>query len=224
MIHEESWPPGTPAWCDLIVPDRVAAQRFYGSLFGWEYEVGAPETGFYTTALKHGQRVAGIGEPQEGTSPPAMWTTYLAVDDATATVKAAVAAGGTVLMEPMGVLEFAAMALLADPTGAVVGLWQSGVQTGANLVNEPGAMIWSEGISNDLAAARAFYGTVFGYTFDDMSGDGWEYAAFNVDGKNVGGLGCPPTPPKARTPTRIPQPPDPRPCPYPLYHPATSER
>ena len=113
MGERTEYKPGTFSWADLTTTDQDAAKTFYSALFGWEYEVGAPETGFYTTALKHGQRVAGIGEPQEGTSPPAMWTTYLAVDDATATVKAAVAAGGTVLMEPMGVLEFAAMALLA---------------------------------------------------------------------------------------------------------------
>ncbi|HEY5516115.1 MAG TPA: VOC family protein [Pengzhenrongella sp.] len=190
MIHEEAWPQGTPAWVDVMVPDLEAARAFYGPLFGWDFAVGAPETGYYTMALKHGQPVVGLGQTQPGTvGPPVAWTTYLAVDDADATAAAATAAGGTVLAEPMGVLEFGRMAVLADPTGAVFGIWQSGAHTGASLVNEPGTVIWNEGLSHDLAAARAFYGSVFGYTFDDMSGVGFEYATANVNGKNVGGLG-----------------------------------
>jgi len=192
MIHEDAWPQGTPAWVDLMVPDRQAARAFYGPLFGWDFAEGSPETGYYTTALKHGQPVAGIGEVQPGVeAPPAAWTTYLAVDDVHSTVERATTAGATVLMEPMGVMEFGRMAVLADTTGAVFGLWQAGSHTGANLVNEPGAMIWNEGLSHDLAAARGFYGSVFGYTFDDMSGPGpgFDYVAANVDGKNVGGLG-----------------------------------
>lgn len=190
MIHEESWPQGTPAWVDLMVPDRQAAQAFYGPLLGWDFAVGGPETGYYTMALKHGQPVAGLGESQPGTeAPPAAWTTYLAVDDAEASAERAAAAGGTVLMAPMGVMEFGRMAVLADPTGAVFGIWQSGGHTGANLVDEPGALIWNEGLSHDLAAARAFYGSVFGYSFDDMSAPGFEYAVAKVDDKMVGGLG-----------------------------------
>ena len=209
MIHEEAWPQGTPAWIDLMVPDRLAAQAFYGPLFGWSFEVGGPETGFYTMALKHGQPVAGLGEPQGGeAAPPAMWTTYIAVDDVDATVRRAADAGGTVLMEPMGVMEFGRMAVLADPTGAVVGLWQSGAHTGANLVNEPGSLIWNEAVSGDLAAAQAFYGSVFGYDFADMSGPGFEYAAVSLAGKSaeeavcgVGASGARPpgTPPHWRT-------------------------
>lgn len=190
MIHEEARRPGTPAWVDLMAPDRLALQEFYGPLLGWDFVVGGPETGYYTMALKHGQPVAGIGESQPGTeAPPAQWTTYLAVDDAEATVARASAAGATVLMEPMGVMEFGRMAVLADPTGAVFGLWQSGTHTGANLVNEPGAMIWNEALSDDLAAARGFYGAVFGYAFEDMSGPGFEYTAISFDGRPVGGLG-----------------------------------
>ena len=194
MIHEETWPQGTPAWIDLMVPDRLAAQAFYGALFGWDFAVGGPETGYYTMALKHGQPVAGLSEPQpgQGASPPA-WTTYLAVDDVDATAARARDAGGTVLMEPMGVMAFGRMAVLADPTGAVVGLWQSGSHTGVNLVNEPGALVWTEAVSTDLAAARAFYGSVFGYEFDDMSGLGFEYVSASLAGtgpeKAIGGLG-----------------------------------
>lgn len=190
MIHEAAWPQGTPAWVDITVPDRNAAMAFYGPLFGWDFVEGGPDMGFYTMATRHGQVVAGIGEPMGGDNlPPAAWTTYLATDDVDATVEIAAAAGATVLMAPIAVMGFGRMALLVDPAGAVVGLWQSGSHTGANLVNEPGGLIWTEGLSHDLAGARQFYGTVFRYTFDDMSAAGFDYAAVNLDGRTVGGLG-----------------------------------
>jgi len=191
MIREEAWPAGTPAWTDLMVPDRLAAQAFYGPLFGWDFVVGGPETDFYTMVLKHGQPVAGLGESRPGPdAPPAMWTTYLATDDVDASVARATGAGATVVMAPMGVMEFGRMAVLADPTGAVVGLWQSGAHTGANLVNEPGAMIWHEALSHDLAAARAFYGELFDYALEDMSGPEFEYTALMLGGTMpVAGLG-----------------------------------
>lgn len=195
MIHEQTWAQGTPAWIDLMVPDRLAAQEFYGPLFGWDFVVGDAETGFYTMALKHGQPVAGLGQSLGGeAAPPSMWTTYLAVDDVDPVVERARAAGGTILMAPMDVMDFGRMAVLADPTGAVVGLWQSGTHTGANLVNEPGALIWNEGVGTDLDAARAFYGAVFGYEFGDMSGPGFDYATISLPGTGpeqaVGGLGA----------------------------------
>lgn len=205
MIHEEAWPEGTPAWIDLMIPDRVAAQAFYGPLLGWDFAVGGPETGFYTMALKHGQPVAGLGEPMGNeATPPSAWTTYLAVDDISATVERARAAGGTVLLEPMAAMDFGRMAVLADPTGAVVGLWQAGTHTGTNLVNEPGTTIWSEALSEDLAAARDFYAAVFGYEFADMSGPGFEYASASLPGKApdeaIGGLGGVGTQPEGAPP------------------------
>jgi len=62
-IHTDPWPEGTPAWVDLMVPDRHVAQAFYGSLLGWEFEEGVPEMGYYSTARRGGRAAAGIGEP-----------------------------------------------------------------------------------------------------------------------------------------------------------------
>lgn len=189
-FRSESWPPGRPAWAELMVPDRFAARDFYTALFGWDYAEGGPETGFYTTALKNGEPVAALGEPmpgQEGT--PSQWTTYLATDEVSATVDAAQSNGATVIAPAMDVMEFGKMAVIADPTGAVVGLWQSGSHTGFNVVDEPGTVVWTEQMSRDLEAAKAFYSAVFGYTYTDMSSAQFKYVTFEIDGVTGGGLG-----------------------------------
>jgi predicted enzyme related to lactoylglutathione lyase len=200
-IHEDPWREGTPAWVDLMVPDRHVATAFYGPLLGWEFAEGTPETGYYAMALRGGRNAAGIGEMAPGTpAPPPAWTTYLAVDDLDAVTARATEAGGQVLMPPMDVMEFGRMAVLADPTGAVVGLWQSGTHTGADVANEPGAFVWNEVMTRDFSGAERFYGTVFPYTFGDMSGPGFTYATIDLDGRPVGGLGEL----SASTPTDVP--------------------
>ncbi len=81
------------------------------------------------------------------------------------------------------------MFLAADPAGAGFGVWQAGHNTGAQLANEPGAFTWNECMSSDYEAAKRFYGEVFGFTWSDLSGDGFSYATAMVDGRPVGGLG-----------------------------------
>jgi len=37
--------------------------------------------------------------------------------------------------------------------------------TGSDVANEPGSLVWSEVMTHDFETAKAFYGSVFGYTF-----------------------------------------------------------
>jgi len=189
-VHEKPWADGTPCWADLAVPDLELARQFYGSLLGWQFEIGHEDTGFYTTALIGGRSVAGIGSvPPGAEGMPTAWLTQIATSDIQATVDRATAAGAQVLSGPMPVMEFGTMAVLADPVGATFALWQAATMTGANVVNEPGAMTWNENMSNQFAAAKEFYQAVFGYEYEDMSAPGFEYATFQVDGRPVGGMG-----------------------------------
>ncbi|WP_258724733.1 VOC family protein [Cellulomonas sp. NS3] len=190
MIHEEPWPDGTPGWADLMVPDRHAAREFYGPLLGWEFDEGSPETGYYTTATLDGHAAAGIGTPLPGTeAPPPAWTTYLAASDLEGAAARATAAGATLLMPPMTVMGFGAMAVLADPTGAVVGLWQAGSHTGFDVVGVPGAVVWSEHMGTDSTTARAFYASLFDYQVVDMSGPGFDYVSLQLGDREVAGIG-----------------------------------
>lgn len=189
-IRREPWPAGRPAWADVMVPDRHAAREFYSALFGWEYEEGSPETGYYSMALKNGEPVIGMGEPMEGQEgTPSQWTTYLASDDVDADVAKAVANGASVLAPPMQVMEFGSMAVFADPAGAVAALWQSGTHTGYNVVDEPGTVVWTEQMSNDVGLAKAFFAELFGYAYTDMSSPDMQYYMFEVNGETSGGLG-----------------------------------
>ena len=180
---------GTPSWVDLGSPDLDASAAFYGGLFGWTTTEPGPveETGGYRMFLNGGQLVAGLGPSQEG--QPIVWTTYLAVDDADKTAELVQSNGGAVFLEPMDVMDAGRMAIFADTAGAAFGVWQAGQHTGAELVNEPGALTWNELLTRDLESVKRFYAQVFGIEPAEFPmGDGPPYTIFNVEGRGVAGV------------------------------------
>ncbi|MCX5146152.1 VOC family protein [Streptomyces sp. NPDC048550] len=186
---------GTPCWIDLMVPDQQAALDFYRDLFGWQGEIGPAETGGYSVCTLQGKPVAGIMKAMnpDGTvpdpMPPTVWTTYLATDSIDATLKSVTDAGGSVMMGPMDVMDLGRMAVITDPTGAAVGLWQYGTFAGAGIVNEHGALIWNELNTGDTKAAAAFYSAVLPLTTAATEMPGAEgYIEFKVGGRAVGGM------------------------------------
>jgi len=189
--REERWPEGVPAWVELRVPDRQVARRFYGQLFDWDFEEAGP--GSRTTALRGGRRAAAFGILPEDASEPPQWMTFLATDDIEGAVERCVAHGGRVIEEIAAIDDRgdqATVAVLADPTGAVFGLWEAGLHTGAHVVNEPGAVVWNELMTHDVATAREFYSRLFEYAFGDMSGPDFIYHTMEIGGHIAGGLGA----------------------------------
>ena len=186
-VRDTAWPAGTPCWVDYSAEDVEAAKAFYADLLGWSYTEGNAEYGGYLTCLSSDRAAAGMAPRMDATSP-ASWTTYLATDDADAVVSDIASAGGAVVAPPMDVGPMGRMAIATDPEGNVFGLWQSGEHTGIDIYNEPGALTWNEAAVKDMDAARAFYGTVFGFSFEEMEGAGG-YCTFARGGDPLGGLG-----------------------------------
>jgi predicted enzyme related to lactoylglutathione lyase len=187
MAVRTEYAQGTPCWVDLTAEDFAGAQRFYGELFDWQFEVGAEESGAYTMCRKDGQNVAGI-MPRTGEDMPGTWSTYFASDDVDETAQRIRDHGGTVMMEPMDVMGAGRMCFAFDPTGAAFGVWEPGAHIGAERVNEPGAVCWNDLNTRDGKAADKFYSAVFGHQVEQM-GDGinFDYTVWMVDGRQVCG-------------------------------------
>ena len=83
------------------------------------------------------------------------------------------------------------MAFIADPTGAVVGLWQARGHIGATRVNEPNTLVWNELTTSDVAAALPFYKAVAGLDAVPVQMGEFEYTMLKVDGDDVGGATIP---------------------------------
>jgi uncharacterized protein len=117
---------------------------------------------------------------------PPFWTVYVTVADADATAQLAAGAGGTVVVPAMDVFDAGRMAVLQDPVGSFISIWQPREHIGSQLVNEPGTFAWNELSTPDLGASSAFYTSVFGWGVDPEAGA--ETAdVFTVDGSAVCG-------------------------------------
>ena len=200
VTRDTRWPAGTPCWVDVSVDDIPKAIAFYEALFGWDIPAGGPEVGGYSIAHSGDRIVAAIGPKMGPPGMPSAWTTYVATDSVDATAAKIKGAGGQLLAEPMDVMTEGRMAVATDPAGAAFGLWQGGNTIGVGLANEPGSLSWNEQMSRDFDGSKAFYQAVFGYDYQDMSGDGFKYAMLMVDGHEVGGIGESP----AGTPDQMP--------------------
>lgn len=195
MPSRSSYAEGTPCWVDLQTTDTNAAKAFYGALLGWEFDdQPIPGDGVYSMALKRGEQVAAVSRLSEdmvAQGMPPLWNTYIAVDDVDATAGRAAAAGGRTLMDPFDVMDAGRMAWVIDPSGAAVGLWQAAGHIGATLVNEPGALVWNELVSSDLAAALPFYESLVGLTAQDSPLGDMPYTTLHVGEAMVGGATAP---------------------------------
>jgi predicted enzyme related to lactoylglutathione lyase len=186
----ENQPDGTPTWIDLGIPDLERAMRFYGGLFGWDFQVGPPETMRYTRCLLGGRPVAALAENPDPEASRFWWNVYLATGNCDATVRRVIDAGGSLVLEPADVPGQGRMAIAKDPVGAQFGLWEGRGFVGCEVVNEPGSLVRNDLITPDPEPARAFYAAVFGFTLDgnqDLPGFDFTFLR-RPDGHEVGGV------------------------------------
>jgi predicted enzyme related to lactoylglutathione lyase len=165
--------PNLPGWIDLGSPDPDASAAFYRTVFGWSAEEmesdqaqdEISDENRYLMLSKDGQTVGGLGAQQDPTAKPA-WTLYVRVPDIDATVATCQANGGTVRVPRMQVGSEGTLAQLTDPSGAEFALWQPDRFTGFGRACEDDSVLWVELYTNDPAAAKRFYGELFGWKTD----------------------------------------------------------
>lgn len=184
MPERDHYIPGVPCWIDSGHPDPAAAVEFYRGLFGWELEDAMPpgSDSEYHMARIDGGEVAAIGSITPGAPEVATWHTYVAVDSADDAAARVREAGGTVFLEPFDVMDAGRMAGCADPEGAVFFVWQAKGSIGARVVNEHGSVNFNGLVTRDPAAAKAFYGAVFGWTTVPVGpGEMWALPGYGDD-------------------------------------------
>jgi predicted enzyme related to lactoylglutathione lyase len=185
MSERDGYEPGVPCWVDTWQADADAAVRFYAELFGWEYEDTMPPgvAGQHFMCRLRGRDVAAVASRPQGAPPVSAWTAYVWVSNADETAGKVTGAGGGIVKEPFDALDGGRIAIVADPAGALLGIWQPGAHRGAQLVNEPGAWSMSGLYTRDPEGAPDFYREVFGWNAETMDiGDGGGFALFRLPG------------------------------------------
>ena len=192
MPTVEKHAPGFFCWIELSTTDGAAAKAFYGGLFGWQHkDMPMGPDSFYTMLLLDGKEVGalyGQNQQQRDQHIPPHWMNYVAVasaDDAAARAKSL---GGKVLAEPFDVFDAGRMAVVQDPTGGTLSLWQAKKSPGARIVGELHTMAWNELATRDKAKAQEFYGKLFGWELKNEDPGPMHYTEIHHQGRAIGGM------------------------------------
>ena len=111
--------PGRVVWTELLSNEPAAATDFYESIGGYSAETIARGGGQYTMLAAGGVKRAGIlRNPAEHWDP--LWLSYFGVRDPAAAAQRAEAMGGSILLPVSPKVRNGSLAVVADPSGAVL--------------------------------------------------------------------------------------------------------
>jgi predicted enzyme related to lactoylglutathione lyase len=177
---------GTFSWFECGSTDAAKSKSFYTQLFGWNAADVPMGPGGTYTLFKSGDRdIAGLyqlsGPQFQGV--PSHWMTYVAVDDVDGAARRAGTLGGKVMAEPMDIPGVGRMAVLKDPTDAVIAVSRFDQHPGTS---PEGPFGWSELATRDTSRAQAFYTELFGWTAKPDPKN--QYTEFQNGGRSIAGM------------------------------------
>jgi uncharacterized protein len=156
---------GRFVWYDLMSPDTEESKRFYTEVLGWGTRVDRPLFG------------------EEGRPPYTMWTAgdapigglvpfnqdywlgYVAVADVNRSVIQAKNLGAEVVFDPCEIPKVGRFAVIEDPQGAAIAVFQSaaGTRPPPPAMPKPLEFSWHELATTDRRAGLDFYRAMFGW-------------------------------------------------------------
>lgn len=151
-------------WYELLTSDVAAAQRFYGSVIGWQVKPHVVED--YFEFGTGDAQVAGImALPEEAGLVSPAWVGYIAVDDVDATVESVQSRGAAMCVPPTDIPDVGRFAMFLDPQRAPTYVMRllPGVPPTAAFAAQPGHCQWNELVTIDPAGALTFYTRQFGW-------------------------------------------------------------
>ncbi len=106
---------------DIPVNDLTAAGEFYSTLFGWQISEMPGFEGYPMWRAPNGVSGGGLAPRSDGFTQP---RSYVEVDSIDDTIAAAEAAGGSVAMAKDNITETSWWAVIVDPDGNHIGLFE----------------------------------------------------------------------------------------------------
>lgn len=118
---------GEFCWNELATPDVKQAKDFYGKVFGWQFKDLNMGDMNYTIIKSKDKEFAGIWQipaEQQDKIPP-HWIAYILVADVASALEKAKLHGAKVKKEISQAGDMGRFAIIADPSGAYIALWQA---------------------------------------------------------------------------------------------------
>jgi predicted enzyme related to lactoylglutathione lyase len=187
----ENHPPGQFCWTELATTNRNSGRDFYTAIFDWVvHEVPIGPDSFYCLYQYDQNDCCGaytMDEHRRTAGVRPRWLPYVCVEHAEKTAMQAVKLGGTVTAGPGDVADKGAMAMIRDPQGAMIAVWQPRTQIGATNGDLYWRHCWTELSTTDIAAARDFYTKLFGWQVHSQPMGGMDYLSWICEGGPTGG-------------------------------------
>ena len=174
---------GKFVWHEQVSGNPQEAQGFYTQLLGWGTETFKPGELDYDMIAAGGQMHGGFSRAAEG-APPPHWLGHVRVEDIDETIEKAKQAGGRIAFGPIAMPEVGRMAIVVDPQGAPLGVYQPETES----PDGAGVFVWDEVLTSDVDAAQRFYEAVFGWTTNEMGPEYGGYRIFNAGDTGIAGL------------------------------------
>ena len=115
--------PNPFAHIELSTDDVAKAKKFYKSVFDWNL-ADLPEMGY--TMINVGSGTGGGMTKKSMPEQPTAWLPYVQVDDVKKTIAKAAKGGARVIVAYQDIGNMGAIGIFMDPSGAGLGVWQSG--------------------------------------------------------------------------------------------------
>jgi uncharacterized protein len=109
---------------ELMTTDVGKAKTFYGKMFDWALE-DMPMPDMTYTMIRVGEGTGGGLTKNPIPGSPSMFVPYILVEDVEAAKSKAVSLGATVMKDVTEIPDAGSFVIIADPTGAMIGLWQN---------------------------------------------------------------------------------------------------
>ena len=187
---------GQFCWYDLITTDPAAAKKYYAPLFNWKIQSfpfanpGQP----YDMWAAEGKTLGGVGkltEQQRSMGIPSHWQPSVLVNNLDETASKATQLGGRVVSAPVDIPQTGRHAVIADPQGATIAIFQSnGPFPGFDGTMQMGRPSWHELMTTDYRRAFEFYNAIFGWEkIEEIDmGPLGTYFEYGKNGKMFGGM------------------------------------
>ena len=175
--------------------DAKKAQAFFGELFHWKTKEAPTPQGSYTMIALGNETIGGYMQPMSGGAQPPHWLSHLQVASAQEAAHTVKSLGGKIVKEPSKIGEMGTMAVVTDPLGGLLALWQPTKPevAGGDYKGLDGSWIWNELYTADPDRSVAFYKAIGGFGVETMKSNGSSpgpdrYEILTSDGKGRGGV------------------------------------
>jgi len=191
MANIEHHKPGSFCWVELATSNQAEGKKFYEGLFGWTAKDAPMGPGeFYTMFQLEGRDVGAaftLKPEMASRGVPPNWGLYVAVESADDAAGRVAGLGGKLLMPAFDVFDAGRMAVLMDPAGACLSVWQAKRNIGVAIAGVPGTLCWADLMTGDPQGAAKFYGGLFGWIVEKGQGGG-DYLHIKNGEEFIGGI------------------------------------